>query len=298
MAAQSMAMPQNPNQAAGASMLPMSYAAPATALGATSPVATASTTGMTGPGASTAGQPFGAPAQNINTVGVSPTAINPVLNMGTGTQTVPGSGTGTGLPPTTPTNPTGFTPPSISTGVSTTDGSNTVVGDFSDTYGKGTGTALVNQLANLGTSTNTAVEATNAEIMQQAGIQEANMKAGQAAAGISPDSSSAALMEGDFASQVNTNLASIDANMELQGQQTLISSLQNEGQQHGPDQSGWDVFGDVLGAGASIAGDFVGAATGMNAAGGLAGMFSGGSAAASGISSGSSMFDMSSLIDW
>lgn len=261
MQAQSMTMPQNPNQAAGASMLPMSYAAPATPLGATAPVSMP-ITGTTGPGASTAGQPFGAPTL-------------PVTN-----------------------NPTNFQAPSISQGISTTDGSNTVVGDYSDTYGKGTGTALVNQLANLGTSTNTAVEATNAEIMQQAGVQEANMRATQAAQGISPDSSSAALEQGDFASNVNANLTATDAAMELQGQQTLISSLQNEGQQHGPDLSAWDTFGDVLGAGASIAGDFVGAATGMNAAGGLAGMFSGGSAAASGISSGSSMFDMSSLIDW
>ena len=228
--AQSMAMPQNPNQSAGASMLPMSYIAPATALGATSPVATASTTGMTGPGASTAGQPFGAP--------------------------VPGLGS----------TLSGFQAPSISTGLSTTDGSNTVVGDFSDVYGKASGTALVNQLAGLGGATNTAVQATNAQILQQAGIQEANMKAGQAAAGISPDSSSSALMEGDFESQVNTNMMATDANMELQGQQTLISALENEGQQHGPDLSAWDTFGDVMGAVGSVAGSFTGAMMGNPAA--------------------------------
>ena len=213
--AQAMTQPQNPNQAAGASMLPMSYAAPATALG-TVASGTSPLPGTTGPGASTAGQPFG----------------------------VPVPGVGTGLPGTA--NPTGFTAPSISTGLSTTDGSNTVVGDFSDTYGKGTGTALVNQLSNLGTATNSAVQATNAQVLQQAGIQEANMKAGQAAAGISPDSSSSALMLGDFNAQVNTGLQATDANMELQGQQTLISALEGEGTAHGPDLSGWDTFGDVL----------------------------------------------------
>src|ERR1700744_1376120 len=193
---------QNPNQAAGANMLPMSYAPPPSAIVSTAP-GTVGSEGSTGPGASTYGQPFG------------------------------------GLPTTLPSSPTSGMP-SISSGLSTQDGSNTLVGDFSDTYGKGTGTALAGILANLGTSTNSAVQATNQNVLQAANDQYANILGQEAATGISPDSSSHALAAGDFNAKVNSNLASIDAQMEESGLNTISSTLQDEGKAHGTDGSTFD----------------------------------------------------------
>lgn len=202
-----MMQPQNPNQAAGTSMSPMSYTAPASPLAATVPV-TPKIGQPTGVGASTAGTPFGGAATTMPTVGA---------------------------------------PISISSGISTADGSNTMTGDFKDSYGSGTGTALAGVLGNLGTATDAAVQATNQGILTAAGMQQANLTAGQAAAGISRDSSSASLQNADFASQVNQTIASTDAGMQLNEENTLISALQSEGQEHGHDSSWTDSIGDVFG---------------------------------------------------
>jgi hypothetical protein len=241
-------------------------------LGATVPTATfkggitGGPVGSTGVGASTAGQPFGVPTNQYGTV---PT----------------GTGTGT-------TSLSGFQAPSISSGVSTTGGDNTTLGDFQQTYGKGTGTALEGVLAGLGTSTNAAVEATNAEVLQSAGIQQANMRAQQAASGISPDSSAAALASGDFAAQVNTSLQATDAQLENQGLDTLISSLTNEGKAHGTDLSAWDTFGDVLNAGAGIIGTGIGAMTGTASLGGILGGLSGSGGAGAAVDNSGMISDM------
>lgn len=217
MATLPMTQPGNPNQQGGLPVNPMGT--PSTqnggVVGATVPTAKA-VSGTTGTGASTYGQAFG---------GVSTTL------------------------PTVNSQATG-----ISSGLSTVDGSNTLVGDFSDTYGKGTGTALATILAGLGTSTDSAVTATNNQILQAAGLQQANMTATQAAHGVSSDSSTAALATGDFNAQVNTALQSTDANMELSEYNTLISSLQQEGTAHGGDSSWTDSLGSILGLGGSAAG--------------------------------------------
>lgn len=168
---------------------------------------------------------------------------------------LPGSGTNTG------TLPTGIAVPGqgISTGLSTANGSNTLAGDFSDTYGKGTGLALEGVLANLGTSTDNAVQATNQGILNSAGLQLSNLEATEAAHGVSADSSSASLAKGDFDSQVESTIATTDAGMELNEENTLISSLQNEGSAHGADSSFWDSLGDIGG----VIGDVAGAAVGL-----------------------------------
>lgn len=203
-----------------------------------------------GGGAVATPQPGGPPIPStaIPATGTS----NPTVPFG-GAPTTLGSGIGTG----------------ISTGLSTDYGDYTLAGDFSQTYGKGTGTALEGVLANLGTSTDGAVSATNAAALQTAGIQGANISSGEAAAGVSADSSTAALAQGDFASQVNTQLQATDSQMELGEENTLISSLQNEGSAHGGDSTGWDTFSDVL-----------------SAIPGLGGLAQGASSAISGISPG------------
>lgn len=134
-------------------------------------------------------------------------------------------------------------------GVTWNTGSDSVVGDFQNTYGQGTGTAITQVLQNLGTSTDSAVAATNANVNLEAGKQAANITSGEAASGVTANSSTAALAQGDFYSGVNSQLQSTDANMELNEENTLLSTLTGEGEAHGPDESTFDsIMGDISGA--------------------------------------------------
>lgn len=178
-------------------------------------------------------------------------ATTPNLVPGTGIGVAPTSGT---LMPLTPATVIQAPSTGISTGLSTEGGGHTLVGDFQQTFGKGTGTALATTLAGLGSSTDAAVQATNNQILQSAGIQEANLRANLAASGLSPDSSASALELGDFASQVNTSLQSTDANMELSEYNKLIDSLFQEGTSHGSDTGFMDTFSNVIGAVGDVAG--------------------------------------------
>jgi len=164
------------------------------------------------------------------------TAVNPTTAAQQNPYAAPSS---TGLPSTSPSTPTN--------NVAWTTGNDSVVGDFQQTYGHGTGTAITQVLQGLGTSTDAAVTATTNATDQAANQQYANIQAQQAAAGITPNSSAAALAAGDFYSNVNTNLQATTANMELNEEGTLLSSLTGEGAAHGSDQSGWDTFADVMG---------------------------------------------------
>ncbi len=133
------------------------------------------------------------------------------------------------------------------------DGSNTVTGDFKDTYGAGTGTAITDVLKNLGTSTDSAVAATNANVNLEASKQAANITSGEAASGVTANSSTAALAQGDFYAGVNSQLQSTDANMELNEENTLLSTLTGEGEAHGSDTSTLDsVVSGLEGVGSSV----------------------------------------------
>ena len=147
-----------------------------------------------------------------------------------------------GAVPTSATTVQGNAPGTVAqtNGVNWVDGSNTVIGDFKDTYGAGTGTALASALQGLGTSTSNAVNATEANTNLEAANQYKNIQATEAAQGVTPNSSTAALAQGDFYSQVNSSLQATTANMEEQEQTELISALQGEGAAHGPDESGFD----------------------------------------------------------
>lgn len=163
----------------------------------------------------------------------------------------------------------GANPVSLSSGLSLADGAHTLVGDFKDSYGTGTGTALAGVLGNLGTATDKAVVATNQNILNAAGIQQANIRSGDAAHGLSADSSASALALGDFNAQVNSQLQATDANMELQQEDTLISSLQGEGAAHGGDGSFMKSLGAFLqGGGLGVIGD---TSTAINSLPGISG---------------------------
>jgi hypothetical protein len=133
-------------------------------------------------------------------------------------------------------------------GINWNDGSNTVTGDFKDTYGAGTGNAIVDVLKNLGTSTDSAVAATIANTNLEASKQAANITSGEAASGVTANSSTAALAQGDFYSGVNSNLQSTVANMELGEENTLLGALTGEGEAHGSDVSTMSMIGEGLSA--------------------------------------------------
>lgn len=160
-------------------------------------------------------------------------------------------------------------PAGISNGINTADGSYTLTGDFKDTYGAGTGSALAGVLGNLGTATDGAVTATNAAIEANAAKGFANIGSSQAAAGISPNSSTAALASGDFYAGVNQNIASTDAQMQLQQQDTLINSLQREGDSHGPDVGAMATLAAMFPQGlvGSMAGALAGGSQALNDSG-------------------------------
>lgn len=187
----------------------------------------------------------------------SPTQVaqqNPMMPVGA-TPTV------NGLPPgTQQTN-----------GVNWADGSNTVTGDLKDTFGAGTGVGISNVLQNLGTSTDSAVQALISNTNLEADKQYANIRATQAASGITPDSSSAALAAGDFYSSVNSQLQSNVAGMELSQENTLLNTLLNTGQQHGPDVSTFEQIMGMLPSITSTVGSAAGAASaaGVGAGGGI-----------------------------
>lgn len=169
-----------------------------------------------------------------------------------------GTTTTAGFNPTTGAMPTSSTGVQ-SNGINWANGSNTVTGDFSDTYGNGTGQAITSVLQNMGTSTDSAVQATISNTDLAAQQQMDNIQAQEAAGGVSPNSSTAALAESNFYNQVNSGLQSTIANEELSEEGTLLSSLTNEGSAHGSDSSTLDSImgglGDVatLGQSASSA---------------------------------------------
>ena len=129
-----------------------------------------------------------------------------------------------------------------------------MTGDFKDTYGAGTGTAISNVLAGLGTNTDSAVQATIANTSRLADQQYGNIQAQEAAGGITPNSSTAALAAGDFYSGVNSSLQQTIGDMELKEEDTLLASLTDEGKGHGTDPSLLDSIMNGIGDVGEIAG--------------------------------------------
>lgn len=147
-------------------------------------------------------------------------------------------------------------------------------GDFNQTYGAGTGGAITSVLSNLGTATDSAIQATTAQVNAEAERQNANMQAGRAASGITPNSSAAALGDADFYAQVNTGLQKTISGMELNQQNTLLNALTNEGTAHGSDQSTFSSVMDVLSPALGIAGTMAKGASDAGMGSGSPGMSS------------------------
>lgn len=147
------------------------------------------------------------------------------------------------------------------------DASNSLAGDFEATYGQGTGTAITDVLGNLGTTNDAAIQATINQTNTAANQQYGNIQAQEAAGGVTPNSSTAALASGDFYSQVNQGLQSTISGMENNQENTLLSTLMTEGQAHGPDESGFQSAMDVMSPITSLVGGGANALNSTSASG-------------------------------
>jgi hypothetical protein len=202
------------------------------------PTPPAANPGIANPLAAAQGNPF-APASAIP-IGSVPGAAAPTAGQTTGAGTVQ------------------------SNGINWADGSNTITGDLKDTYGAGTGKAVSAVLQNMGTVNDAAIQATIANTDLAAGKEYANIQSGEAASGVTANSSTAALAGGDFYSGVNSQLQQTIGSEEVNEENTLLGTLTKEGEQHGPDESTWDsVMSGITDAG-EIVGSVAGAATGLS----------------------------------
>jgi hypothetical protein len=194
--------------------------------------------------ATTQANPYAAPAATASTSGVG---------------TVPT----TAAPGITANSPSLVQSNGINTGASQgTDASNSLAGDFEATYGQGTGTAITNLLSNMGTVDSGAIQATIANTDLAAGKQYANIQSGEAASGVTANSSTAALAGGDFYSGVNSQLQQTIGSEEESEQTQELQTLLDEGTAHGASGSTTDsVMGgvtDALEIGGAVAGAAVG----------------------------------------
>lgn len=184
----------------------------------------------------------GAGSQNLNPLGSSVfsnlSASSPISatlpNMGSG---APGSG---GLVP----GGAGTAPGINTTATSGSDFS--MLGDYQQTYGRGTGTQLATTVGNLGTNYSEALGIMNNATINAAQRQFGNVEAQMAAAGVDPGSSAYALASSDFSSHLTDTLSANAAQLGLQEESMKLNSLTGEGQAHGSDVSGWDQFGEVM----------------------------------------------------
>lgn len=174
----------------------------------------------------------------ISVPSVTPTSlVNPMQQIAQNPYTPVTASTPTSGYPTL--TPGGVVPGSTVQGnnINWTDQDFSVTGDLKDTYGAGTGTAISQVLQGMGTKNDAAIQALINQTNLAAGKQYGNIQAQQAAAGLTPNSSAAALAAGDFYGDVNTSLQSTIANMENQQQNTLLQTLLGTGAAHGPDVS-------------------------------------------------------------
>lgn len=200
---------------------------------------------------------------------LNPTQVNTNNPFAAPGSVPPPNGNVPGLIPTT--NPTG-----VQAGVPASGAAPlTLGGDLNATYGAGTGAAIGDVLGSLGTVNDQAVQATIANTDLAAGKQYANIQANEAASGVTANSSTAALAAGDFYSGVDASLNQTIGNMEVNEEDTLLSTLMQVGTDHGPDESTFDSVLGGIGDAFNIAGDIGSAATGIGDV--VSGIKSGGS---------------------
>ena len=119
---------------------------------------------------------------------------------------------------------------------------------FTDIYGKGIGTDIENLLTNIGGVDSATLQEYQASLVPQEAKASANLGASLGAAGVSANSSVAALGQANLQAQETADIAGESANLTQSGQQleaNILTGTENAASQEVA-ESGWDVFGQVV----------------------------------------------------
>src|SRR3974390_2498427 len=140
---------------------------------------------------------------------------------------------------------------------------------WTDIYGQGTGSAMLNEYNNLMGTNSAAFQALQASMAPVFAQQNAQFGQGMGAAGVGPNSTVQALGLSNLLANQGATLSGADASMIMQNQQERLGLLQGTEQASAAEvaQRGWGVFGQVAGA----IGNVAGAVMGMPGIGGLFG---------------------------
>jgi len=144
---------------------------------------------------------------------------------------------GTGLVGSVPTSAQSQDLDSIDPNVFSGSSGTTLAGGLNNAFGAGIGTSIADVLSTMGGSTDQAVQATIANTDLAAQQQMGNIQSQEAAGGVTPNSSTAALAESNFYNQVNSGLQSTISNEELSEEDTLLNTLMSAGSEHGSSPS-------------------------------------------------------------
>jgi hypothetical protein len=183
-----------------------------------------------------------------------------------GSPSVPGSVSPINTPPVAATGATG-TPPASASGNPITQKQQTDLNrQLTDIYGSGTGSTLAGLIGDLGSNDSSYMQAYNAAMAKQTAEGVSTIGTSLGNAGISANSSASAIEKGDYLSGV-TAQAGLQEQQLLQTQQQTEAGLLQGVQSDSAKETGtsWlDTLGQVVG----IAGDAVGAVTGLSSIGG------------------------------
>src|SRR5271156_464676 len=144
---------------------------------------------------------------------------------------------GTGLVGSVPTSAQSQDLDAIDPNVFSGSSGTTLAGGLNNAFGAGIGTSIADVLSTMGGSTDQAVQATIANTDLAAQQQMGNIQSQEAAGGVTPNSSTAALAESNFYNQVNSGLQSTISNEELSEEDTLLNTLMSAGSEHGSSPS-------------------------------------------------------------
>lgn len=181
--------------------------------------------------------------------GTMPSAANPFI-FGTGTP----SATGSGMVPSS--TPAPVAAPATSGG--TPDAN--LLKQWTDIYGKGTGTQLADLYASMGGTNSAAFQALQQSMAPVFQEEKNDLTQTLGTAGVGANSTVASLGLADLAAKQGATLSAADAQMIMQNQQDRMGILQGTQQDSASEvaSSGWDVFGQVIGDVGNLAGDVMG----------------------------------------
>jgi hypothetical protein len=207
--------------------------------------------GATGVVAPTPTNPVLAQQQNpLVPAGAAPPTgvVNPGLNQGgsTGATRVVAPSTGTVVPGAVNS---GTNPGSVFNAGSTTTNESATQTQESNIYGQGIGTDITNLLGSIGGTDSTTLQEYEQSLVPQEATAQANLNASLGAGGVSANSSVAALGDANLQAQETSAIAGETAQLTQSGQNLEASILtgQEQAAEQEVSESGWSVFGQVLG---------------------------------------------------